>query len=185
MTEEQKLQWLQGLIEKGVNVAQINLGDGTQNFYVGKDQKVTATQEGETQVVDAEVVEPEVINEDHLNETADGPQDVEFCIDINPKHKAMLVKAIDVGIVEYIPKTQSLKPMVSNTLVAYLCGRIFARDFTDEYGTWIPGGQLEETELMQKLFGFDVAATRRSNQGGKENPKKSPTGYKIVDKLFK
>lgn len=37
MTEEQKLQWLQGLIDKGVNVAQINLGDGYQTFHLGKD----------------------------------------------------------------------------------------------------------------------------------------------------
>lgn len=42
MTEEQKLEWLKGLIEQGVNVAQINLGDGTQNFYVNKDGGVTA-----------------------------------------------------------------------------------------------------------------------------------------------
>lgn len=182
MTEEEKLKWLQSLIENGVSVAQINLGDGTQNFYVGNDRKVTATQE-DAQAVDIEVVEPE--KEEPQTVVNDEPQEVEFCIDINPKQKAILLKAIEVGIVEYNPKTQSLEPTGSKTLVAYLCGRIFAKDFTDEHGTWIPGGQLEETELMRQLFGFDVAATRRSNQGGKECPKKSPTGHIIVDKLFK
>ena len=52
MTEEQKLQWLQSLIEKGVNVAQINLGSGTQNFYVSKEGQVKAKQENAQVVVD-------------------------------------------------------------------------------------------------------------------------------------
>ena len=57
MTEEQKLQWLQGLIAKGLNVAQINLGDGMQNFYVNKDGSVTAT---------SSAVEPDGVLEDLL-----------------------------------------------------------------------------------------------------------------------
>lgn len=35
MTEEQKLQWLQGLMASGsVSITQLNLGDGTQNFHI-------------------------------------------------------------------------------------------------------------------------------------------------------
>lgn len=54
MTEEQKIQWLKGLIENGANVAQINLGDGTQNFYVSGD--VQSPKDDDEQ--DAEVEKP-------------------------------------------------------------------------------------------------------------------------------
>lgn len=55
MTEEQKMQFMMALAKSGANISQINFGDGTQNFYVGKDGKVT-TKEEEAQVVDVEII---------------------------------------------------------------------------------------------------------------------------------
>lgn len=46
------------LAKSGANISQINFGDGTQNFYVGKDGKVT-TKEEEAQVVDVEIITPD------------------------------------------------------------------------------------------------------------------------------
>lgn len=34
MTDEQKLQWLKEVLANGINVAQINLGDGIQNIQM-------------------------------------------------------------------------------------------------------------------------------------------------------
>lgn len=58
MTEEQKLQFMMALAKSGANISQINFGDGTQNFYVGKDGKMT-TKEEEAQVVDVEIITPD------------------------------------------------------------------------------------------------------------------------------
>lgn len=58
MTEEQKMQFMMALAKSGANISQINFGDGTQNFYVGKDGKVT-TKEEEAQVVDVEITTPD------------------------------------------------------------------------------------------------------------------------------
>lgn len=58
MTEEQKMQFMMALAKSGANISQINFGDGTQNFYVGKDGKVT-TKEEEAQVVDVENITPD------------------------------------------------------------------------------------------------------------------------------
>lgn len=58
MTEEQKMQFMMALAKSGANISQINFGDGTQNFYVGKDGKVT-TKEEEAQVVDVEIITPD------------------------------------------------------------------------------------------------------------------------------
>lgn len=35
MTEEQKMQFLIALAKSGANISQVNMGDGTQNFYLG------------------------------------------------------------------------------------------------------------------------------------------------------
>lgn len=53
MTEEQKLQWLQSLMAGGVNVNQLNLGDGTQNFYMSGTQRETVRPASETAVEQA------------------------------------------------------------------------------------------------------------------------------------
>lgn len=58
MTEEQKMQFMMALAKSGANISQINFGDGTQNFYVGKDGNVT-TKEEEAQVVDVEIITPD------------------------------------------------------------------------------------------------------------------------------
>lgn len=69
MTEEQKMQWLKGLIENGANIAQINLGDGTQNFYVGdsdcphRNDDVPDAEEVEIPVVDDRKKEYPVITD--------------------------------------------------------------------------------------------------------------------------
>lgn len=55
MTEEQKMQFMMALAQSGANIHQINLGDGTQNFYLNKDGSVTAKEE-EAEVEDAEVI---------------------------------------------------------------------------------------------------------------------------------
>lgn len=58
MTEEQKMQFMMALAKSGANISQINFGDGTQNFYVGKDGKMS-TKEEEAQVVDVEIITPD------------------------------------------------------------------------------------------------------------------------------
>lgn len=58
MTEEQKMQFMMALAKSGASISQINFGDGTQNFYVGKDGKMT-TKEEEAQVVDVEIITPD------------------------------------------------------------------------------------------------------------------------------
>lgn len=55
MTEEQKMQFMMALAQSGANIHQINLGDGTQNFYLNKDGSVTAKEE-EAEVEDAEII---------------------------------------------------------------------------------------------------------------------------------
>ena len=35
MTAEQKMQFMIALAKSGANISQVNLGDGTQNFYIG------------------------------------------------------------------------------------------------------------------------------------------------------
>lgn len=55
MTEEQKLQFMMALVQSGANISQVNFGDGTQNFYVGKDGSME-TRKDEAEVVDGVII---------------------------------------------------------------------------------------------------------------------------------
>lgn len=168
MTEEQKLQWLQGLIEKGVNVAQINLGDGTQNFYVGKDGQVKAAQE-DAQVVDAEEVSADT--------------DKPLCVAINSAQRKKLEAAEEMGIIIYnrARKGYDKGTLASQALVAYLCGIVFCGDYTKD-GCWKQGKRFDEAQYCQELFGFDVAGTRRKARS--TGAGKSPIGWEKVDGIL-
>lgn len=58
MTEEQKMQFMMALAQSGANISQINFGDGTQNFYLGKEGSVMP-KEDDVEVVDAEIIVPD------------------------------------------------------------------------------------------------------------------------------
>lgn len=107
-----------------------------------------------------------------------------LCIALNGKQRKVLDAAAKAGIIEYNPQRQGydVAEASSQALVAYLCGRLFCADYTNE-GVWIKGARFEVASYCQQLFGFDVAGTRRSVQGNAGG--KSPKGYERVDKLFK
>ena len=91
--------------------------------------------------------------------------------------------AEEAGIIAYNPERKGYDKglLASQALVAYLCGKIFCGDYTDD-GYWMEGMRFEEAQLCERLFGFDVAATRRSARG--KGAGKSPTGYEKIDKLY-
>ena len=61
LTAEQKMQLMMELAKSGANISQINLGDGTQNFYVGmrEEDKSDAVCDAEVVDVESEVVTKE------------------------------------------------------------------------------------------------------------------------------
>lgn len=129
---------------------------------------------------DAEIVEEK--EPECMTPVADGEQSL--CIALNGKQRKVLDAAAKASIIEYNPQRQGydVAEASSQALVAYLCGRLFCADYTNE-GVWIKGARFEEASYCQQQFGFDVAGTRRSVQGNASG--KSPKGYERVDKLFK
>lgn len=111
-------------------------------------------------------------------------KDHELCITLNSKQQAKLKAAEEEGIIKYNPTQQgyNVGDQSSNVLVAYLCGKMFCRDYTSEDGRWKAGGRFDEAKYCKELFGFDVAGTRRSAQGNGAG--KSPIGHERVDKIF-
>lgn len=107
-----------------------------------------------------------------------------LCIALNREQREMLARAEKEGIIQYNKESKGydIGKQSSNVLVAYLCGRLFCNDSTDEHGAWIAGLRFDNAKYCQELFGFDVSASRRSAQGtGSGN---SPKGHERVDKLF-
>lgn len=51
LTAEQKMQLLTALAKSGATISQLNLGDGTQNFYLGKDEEKKPTFACDAEVV--------------------------------------------------------------------------------------------------------------------------------------
>ena len=109
-------------------------------------------------------------------------EDRELCVALNSRQRQVLMMAEKSGIIVYNEgrKGYDVPDGSSNALVAYLCGRLFCKDFTEE-GLWKAGSRFEDAQYCQQLFGFDVAASRRSAQ--RISAGKSPIGYERVDNL--
>lgn len=82
----------------------------------------------------------------------------------------------DLGIIVYNPDTKGFKVAPrKNTLVAYLWGRLYCGDWSDKYGSWIKGGDIDKT--VNDFFDFDVQSTR--NRGDA-----LPKGYQQIDNII-
>lgn len=116
---------------------------------------------------------------DVISNSVDKP----LVIQINSKHRSNLDKAENASIIKYnsVRKGYDNGEHTSNVLVAYLCGRIFCGDYTKN-GIWIAGKRFDDAKYCNDLFGFDVAATRRSSRSTGQG--KSPIGYEKIDDLF-
>lgn len=111
------------------------------------------------------------------------PQEKPLNIVVGKTIRQKLDIAEEAGIIAYNPERKGYDKglLASKALVAYLCGKIFCGDYTDK-GYWMEGKRFEDAKLCEQLFGFDVAATRRSVRGnGAGNP---PIGYEKIDKLY-
>lgn len=100
---------------------------------------------------------------------------------------AKLKEAAAAGLITYEGRGL-LKPAagVSATLLAYLCGRIFAGDYPEPLSenkkvmTWKFGSRMIGVNELDELFGgINIGGTRRNNKG-----KQLPTGHERVDRLF-
>lgn len=125
------------------------------------------------------------------NTTFHKPADDEWDLDcskvIVDAGLAKLKEAAAAGLITYEGRGL-LKPAasVSATLLAYLCGRIFAGDYpkplphSKDTMTWEFGGRMLGANELDELFGsVAIGGTRRNNKG-----KQLPTGHERVDKLF-
>lgn len=114
------------------------------------------------------------------------PENVEkpLIIQINTKQRNILEKAEKSNIIKYNAERKGYDngEHTSNVLVAYLCGRIFCGDYTKN-GIWIAGKRFDDAKYCNDLFGFDVAATRRSSRSTGQG--KSPIGYDKIDDFLK
>lgn len=77
LTAEQKMQILAELTKSGANISQINLGDGTQNFYLGKEQENEQKTTCEAEAVDEAAVmdEAEAVDVEAYPEVTDLQRD--------------------------------------------------------------------------------------------------------------
>jgi len=67
MTDEQKIKALQSILGQGAQIQQINFGDGTQNFYVGKAMDEKSGFACEAEVVDVEVAQESKSSEERAD----------------------------------------------------------------------------------------------------------------------
>lgn len=143
MTEEQKMQWLKSLIENGANVAQINLGDGTQNFYVGGTEQPHKNED----VQDAEVVDK--------NDIQEVPSE------LSPSRKRIveqLLLYVDKG--DWIlPATSSRVKDYIKTILGASDERLAAEDWKASANLWklLEQGRGDRVVVvMQNLIGYFV-----------------------------
>lgn len=108
----------------------------------------------------------------------------ELCVSLNRSQRQMFDKAEKAGIIKYNAERKGYDKgeHSSKALVSYFCARLFCGDDTDN-GLWNQGSRFDEVQYINKLFAFDVGATRRKTIGTGNG--KSPKGYERVDKLFK
>lgn len=108
----------------------------------------------------------------------------ELCVSLNRSQRQMFDKAEKAGIIKYNAERKGYDKgeHSSKALVSYFCARLFCCDDT-ENGLWNQGSRFDEVQYINKLFAFDVGATRRKTIGTGNG--KSPKGYERVDKLFK
>ncbi len=106
-----------------------------------------------------------------------------LCVALNPSQRHLLEAAERGGIICYNRAREGYDKgaLASQALVAYLCGRIFCGDYTQDE-VWMEGKRFDEAKYCEALFGFDVAGTRRSTRG--KGGGKSPVGYEKIDELF-
>ena len=143
MTEEQKMQWLKSLIESGANVAQINLGDGTQNFYVGGNERPDKNDV----VQDVEEVEE--------NNIQDAPSE------LSPSRQRIIEK-----LLLYVDKGDWILPVNSGRIKDYLKTILGASDECMATEDWKASANLWKlleqgrgdriVVVMQNLIGYFV-----------------------------
>lgn len=106
-----------------------------------------------------------------------------LCVAINSGQRQKLDAADEIGIIAYNRDRQGYDKgkFASQALVAYLCGKLFCGDYSED-GIWKEGSRFDDAQYCQQLFGFDVAGTRRKARGSGAG--KSPVGYEKIDKLF-
>lgn len=141
---------------------------------------------------DDDVEDANVIEENTIPSTGAGPAldsnqpattEKPLCVVLNSKQRQILEAAEQNSIIVYNPtrKGYDKGQQSSNVLVAYLCGRIFCGDYSED-DVWKGGKRFDEAKYCEKLFGFDVAATRRKTRNSGAG--KPPMGYERVDNLF-
>lgn len=106
-----------------------------------------------------------------------------LCVALNQRQRQLLEAAERGGIICYNRAREGYDKgaLASQALVAYLCGKIFCGDYTQDE-VWMEGKRFDEAKYCEALFGFDVAGTRRSTRG--KGCGKSPVGYEKIDELF-
>lgn len=68
MTEEEKMRFMTELAKSGVNISQINFGNGTQNFYLGKEsnREKYCAEDAEVVVMEDVVEKSDIVPDDDL-----------------------------------------------------------------------------------------------------------------------
>lgn len=120
------------------------------------------------------------------NGSADTPEsetEKPLCVAIRSNQRQILDAAESAGIIVYNRDRQGYDKgqFASHSLVAYLCGRLFCGDYSED-GVWKEGSRFDDAQYCQHLFGFDVAGTRRKVRGSGAG--KSPIGFEKIDTLF-
>lgn len=110
-------------------------------------------------------------------------EDKPLCVVLNSIQRRLLDAAEQKGIIFYngVREGYDTGALASQALVAYLCGKIFCGDYTKD-GVWREGKRFDDAKYCERLFGFDVAGTRRKTRG--TGAGKSPIGYEKVDELW-
>lgn len=111
------------------------------------------------------------------------PLEKPLCVALNSTQRQMLEAAERSGIIIYNPTRQGYDKgiLASQALVAYLCGKIFCGDYTRD-DTWMEGKRFDDAKYCERLFGFDVAGTRRKTRGSGAG--RAPIGYEKIDELI-
>lgn len=122
-------------------------------------------------------------SDDHVNQIEE-QDEKKLIVEVDSESRAILYEAEQMGIIKNNSECHcyAVGDKGTKAQVAYLCGRLFCNDFTDN-GRWESGGRMKNSDKYKKLMGFDVAGTRRSQRGKGQG--KSPKGYQLIDRIIK
>lgn len=125
----------------------------------------------------------QVMNVEEMSQQGEKNEAKPLCVALNQRQRQLLEAAERGGIICYNRAREGYDKgaLASQALVAYLCGKIFCGDYTQDE-VWMEGKRFDEAKYCEALFGFDVSGTRRSTRG--KGGGKSPVGYEKIDELF-